>query len=411
MSFDRRDFLRIAAGAAGMSMLPGGLRAWSAPGAFGADDRRLVLIFLEGGNDGMNTVVPFEDALYHAARPKLGQRGGDLVKLDAVTALHPQLAPWRELWDTGKLSVLRGVGYGKPDRSHFVSRDIWHSGLRADEARATGWVARALEAASDGAGVSAGLPPVALGTDEAPLLLKGAQRSGLTVRGLDEFRVQVSEVEREERQRALDAGAVGGGGGGIADRIAATASAAYATAETLRRAVETIPEGGGYPENGLAAPLRLMARLCRAEGGPPVMWTRLGGFDTHAAQAGTHAALLQQLASATRAFADDLARDGTDKRVLMLIYSEFGRRVRENGSAGTDHGAAAPMFALGGGVRGGLVGHPPNLTDLDDGDERPQTDMRAVFSEAVRDWMRWPAAGLFDGAFADGQARAGYLAS
>lgn len=408
MSFDRRDFLRLTAGAAGASLLPGGLRAWSAPGAHGAKDRRLVLIFLEGGNDGLNTVVPFEDALYHAARPKLGLRGAELVKLDEVTALHPQLAPWRELWDAGKLSVVRAVGYGKPDRSHFVSRDIWHSGLRDDEARATGWVARALEAAAGGAGA---LPPVALGTDEAPLLLKGERRSGLTVRGLDEFRVQVGEAVRAERQRALDAGAASRGGGELADRIAATAASAYETAETLRRAIESIPEGSGYPENGLAAPLRLMARLARAEGGPPVMWTRLGGFDTHAAQAGTHAALLQQLASATRAFADDLARDGADRRVLTLVYSEFGRRVRENGSAGTDHGFAAPMFALGGGVRGGIVGRPSDLADLDDGDERAQTDMRAVFSEAVRDWMGWPAVGIFDGAFADGKARAGYLSA
>lgn len=408
MTLDRRDFLRLAASAAGVTLLPNGLRAWTAPGAHGIDDRRLVLLFLEGGNDGLSTVVPFEDPLYHAARPKLGLRGRDLVPLDAVTALHPQLAPWRELWDAGKLSVLRGVGYGRPDRSHFVSRDIWHSGLREDETRATGWVARALEAAT---GSSSGLPPVALGTDEAPLLLKGEHRSGLTVRGLEELRVQVSDAEREARQRALDAGAESGSSGSLADRIAATAASAYATAETMRRAIESIPEGSGYPENGLAAPLRLMARLCRAEGGPPVMWTRLGGFDTHAAQAGTHAALLQQLASATRAFADDLARDGSDRRVLVLVYSEFGRRVRENGSAGTDHGSAAPMFALGGGVRGGLIGRPSDLADLDDGDERPQTDMRAVFSEAVRDWMRWPAAGLFDGAFADGKARAGYLSS
>lgn len=407
MSLDRREFLRLtAAGAAGATLLSGGLRAWSAPGAHGAEDRRLVLLFLEGGNDGLNTVVPFEDALYHAARPKIGQRDAGLVKLDAVTALHPQLAPWRAAWDAGKLAVLRGVGYGKPDRSHFVSRDIWHSGLRDDAARATGWVARAAEAAA-----ANGLPPVALGTDEAPLLLRGAQRTGLTVRGMEEFRVQVGESEREARQRALDAGAAGGAGGALADRIGATAASAYDTAETLRRAVERIPEGGGYPEHGLATPLRLAARMCRAEAGPPVLWMRLGGFDTHAAQEGTHAALQQQLASATASFLTDLESDGTDRRVLLLIYSEFGRRVHENGSAGTDHGFAAPMFALGGGVRGGLVGRPSDLGDLDDGDERAQTDMRAVFSEAVRDWMRWPATGLFDGAFADGKARVGYLKS
>ncbi len=408
MSTNRREFLRLAAaGGAGLMFLPSGLRAFAAPGAHGKDDQRLVLIFLEGGNDGLNTVVPFEDARYFAARPKIGQRGAGLVKLDEVTALHSQLAPWRGLWDAGQLSVLRSVGYERQDRSHFVSRDIWHSGLREDEKRATGWVARALERAAAAKGA---LPPVALGTEEAPLLLHGAERSGLTITDLEAFRVQVGEAEREARQRALDAGAREGKGGSLADRIAGTAAAAYATAETMRLAVDRIPEGTGYPDQELAARLRLIARLCRAEGGPPVLWTRLGGFDTHAAQEGTHAALLGQLAGATSAFFADLARDAADQRVLMLVYSEFGRRVRENGSAGTDHGSAAPMFALGGGLRGGIVGQPSDLGNLEDGDERVQTDMRAVFSEALRDWMGWPASGIFDGACADGRARAGYLA-
>jgi uncharacterized protein (DUF1501 family) len=377
MSCDRRDFLRIAAGATSVALLPGGLRAWTSAGEGGAGDRRLVLIYLEGGNDGLNTVVPFEDPLYHAARPKLALRGDGLVRLDAVTALHPQLAAWRALWDAGKLTVLRGVGYERPNRSHFESRDLWHSGVRDGAERTTGWVARAFDAEAQAAGT---LPPVALGVGEAPLVLKSESRSGLTVRGLDDFRVQVPAGERAMRQRALDAVAGANGGGDLADRIAATAASAYATAEKLRAAVERIPEGGGYPDHALAAQLRLAARLCRAESGPPVLWAQLGGFDTHAAQAGTHAALLQQLAGATRAFFDDLARDGTDRRILLLTYSEFGRRVRENGSAGTDHGAAAPMFALGGSVRGGLIGHPPDLADLRDGDERPQRDPHTLFA-------------------------------
>jgi uncharacterized protein (DUF1501 family) len=408
MSTNRRTFLRVSAAAgAGLLLAPRALHAFAAPGAYGAGDRRLVLLFLEGGNDGLNTVVPCEDSLYFAARPKLAQRGANLVKLNESAALHPQLAAWREIWDAGRLAVLRGVGYERQDRSHFVSRDIWHSGRRDDATRATGWVARALMRAG---GAASALPPVALGTDEAPLLLHGETHNGLTIADLDAFRVQVVETERDARQRALDAGTGVGGGTNLADRIGATASAAYATAEKLRLAIEKIPQGGGYPENDLAARLRLMARLCRAEGGPPVMWTRLGGFDTHAAQEGTHGALLGQLAGATAAFLADLARDGADGRVLVLVYSEFGRRVRENGSAGTDHGAAAPVFALGGGVRGGLIGRPPDLSALDDGDERVQSDMRAVFSEALRDWMAWPADGLFDGAFADGRARVGYLA-
>jgi uncharacterized protein (DUF1501 family) len=157
-----------------------------------------------------------------------------------------------------------------------------------------------------------------------------------------------------------------------------------------------VPASGGYPQSPLADRLALAARLVRAPGGPRVVWTSLGGFDTHAVQVGTHAALLGQLARATDAFLDDLARDGTDARTLVLVYSEFGRRVAENGSAGTDHGAAAPWFALGGQLNGGLHGPPPNLTKLVDGDLAVRVDQRAVFGEVAERWLGWQAAGLFD---------------
>ncbi|TAH37005.1 MAG: DUF1501 domain-containing protein [Planctomycetota bacterium] len=392
MSLSRRALLHRTGAAGLVAFLPQPLRALRRD----REDRRLVLLFLDGGNDGLNTVAPIADDLYHKARPKL-QLAGDLPRLDDATALHPSLAPWKTLFDAGSLAILRNVGYDRPNRSHFVSRDIWHSGQRAGSdletdyvstGRDTGWVARALERTS-----SSGLPPVALGTGEAPLILRGSARGGLTLDSPEAFQVQ-GDVG------ALRAGASATSGASDAlQRIAAAANDAYAAADSLRRSIDSIPAGDGYPDNALADRLKLAARLLRAESGPPVAWTFLGGFDTHAVQAGTHAVLLDQVATATTAFLRDLQRDGTDRRVLTLVYSEFGRRVHENGSAGTDHGAAAPVFALGP-VNGGLHGPPPDLENLDDGDVRATADFRSVFAEAAA-WMGWGTDELFDGEPAD----------
>ncbi len=420
----RRAFLRDTALAAGASLcVPGWLSAALASGRppRARGDRRLVLLFLEGGNDGLNTVVPYDDERYHAARPKLAVSPAAVVRLDGVPGgeglgLHPALAPWRALAEDGRLTVLQGVGYPRPDRSHFLSRDVWDSGLREapEEARTSGWVARA--AARAAAAASASLPPVGLGAAESPLVLRGERGEGLTLSDLDAF--EVVAAAGEERGRDLLRDVVGAGSdtrsGGAAsvlvERLATTAAETLDAASRLRASVERIPPGEGYPDTRLGRTLRLAARLCRAEAGPPVLWTSLGGFDTHALQAGTHAALLGQLAAATAAFQADLARDGSDARVLTLVHSEFGRRVAENGSAGTDHGAAAPLFALGPAARGGVLGAPPDLGDLEDGDLRMQTDFRAVFTEAVRDWLGWDARDLFDGPFTDGRAAAGLLA-
>lgn len=394
MSFTRRDFLRTTALAgAGALALP--QLGWSLPR--NQEDRRLVLLFLDGGNDGLNTIIPHEDDLYHKARPKLSFAKDQVVRLTDEFGLHPELAAWRFLHDGGALSVIHGVGYDQPDLSHFTSRDIWHYGMRAQvtpESRLqSGWVGRAFE--SHGA---TSLPPVAMGTAEAPLLLKSSRGNGLTMHDL-------SSLQIERTPRIPMEGAVAG----PLAKIGQASRDAYDTAEKLQLAASKIPAGEGYPDSGLGDRLRLAARLVRAENGPPVCWTKLGGFDTHALQAGTHASLLHQVGEATAAFIADLASDGTDRRTLLLIYSEFGRRVAENGSAGTDHGTAGPVFALGGGVQGGLHGSPPNLAALDAGNLRHTCDYRAVFSEAVRDWMGWSAAGLFDGAYADGKGKVGFL--
>jgi uncharacterized protein (DUF1501 family) len=392
MSPTRRDFLRLAgAVGAGAMLLP--QASLHALGRAAAADRRLVLVFLEGGNDGLNTVVPVGDDAYYAARKDLALRGKSLHRVDEYFSLHPSLDAWRGLFADGVLSVLHAVGYDRPDYSHFLSRDIWHSGRRDTSQPKAGWLGTA--AARRG---GSGLPPVGLGVTEAPLLLKTPLTTGLTVGDLSSFYVDTLPQLPQEMGKS-----------GPLAMIHQASALAYETSERLREVATRVPEGKDYPDSGLADRLKLIARLARAEGGPPVMWTRLGGFDTHALQPGAHAALLKQVGDATAAFHRDLASDGTDRRTLMLIYSEFGRRVAENGSAGTDHGAAGPMFAIGGGIRGGFIGKAPSLTDLDQGNLKAGLDFRAVFSECLRDWMGWSAVRLFDGPFADGQAGVGLL--
>ena len=388
-SLSRRRVLQIG-GATGLALgFPGSLAALQAAAARNGDDRRLVLLFLEGGNDGLNTVVPLEDDAYRKARARIGIAKDAAVALDELTGLHPSLAPWQPLFEEGRLTILRDVGYDRPDRSHFVSRDIWHSGRREPDAATSGWVGRALESLDGGR-----MPGVALGAEEAPLLLRGEQRQGLTLKSIDDFRIQVPDGERAARLRALQAGAAANDDGPAA-RIARLAQDSYRTVERLRASLDKVPAGDGYPPSALAERLQLAARFIRAENGPPVLWTQIGGFDTHALQAGTHASLLRVVGEATTAFVNDLARDGALDRTLLVVYSEFGRRVMENGSQGTDHGAAGPVFALGGKVRGGFLGRPSDLSDLVDGDVRPQFDFRSVFGEAAGEWMGWDRAALF----------------
>ena len=392
MNANRREFLQLSAlMGAGAMFMPSAL--FSAAKA-NKTNRRLVLLFLDGGNDGLNTIVPFADDLYRKARPKIGLPMDQIIALNATVGLNAQLSAWQSLFDSGKLSILQGVGYDRPNLSHFTSRDIWHSGLRESEERTSGWIGRCFEG-QRGVG---GLPPVAMGTSESPLLLKSASSSGLTLTNLAKLQI--------EQPPEMPGGRLASG---PLARIGRASKMAYETAAQLRAAAEKVPAGKGYPDTALGDRLRLAARLVRAENGPPVCWTKLGGFDTHALQVGTHNSLLRQLGDATAAFQTDLAIDGTDENTLLLIYSEFGRRVFENGSAGTDHGTAGPMFAIGGGLTGGVHGANPNLGDLEGGNLKMHTDFRSVFSEVLRDWMGWPCENIFDGAFSKGDATVGLI--
>ncbi len=357
-------------------------RAFAAP-AGDEGERVLVVVQLTGGNDGLNTLVPWRQDGYWRARPTLGLARAQLVRLDDDHGLHPSLRPLEPLLGAGRAALVHGVGLPEPNRSHFRSMEIWHTAEPDAPPGDTGWLGRlADQLALRRPGT---MPALHVGDAELPRALFGRESFAPTVRDARGFRLaRTSSAAAFERARAelLDAPAEAGDVAFLRDAARAT----YSAAERMER-LATDPSATSYPAHPLAQELRLVARLVGGGFGTRVFHVALGGFDTHAAQAPAHAALLADVASALAAFQRDLDASGAGERVLTLVFSEFGRRVHENGSRGTDHGAAAPVLLLGGTVRGGAHGTPPDLERLVDGDVPTTTDFRSLYTTLERDWM------------------------
>lgn len=342
----RRDFLQGLLALGAFSMMP-------APGR-AAGARRLVMIHLFGGNDGLNTVIPWKDAAYRKARPGLALK--DVLQLQSGLGLHPALAPLLPLWQRGKMAVVQGVGYPDPNRSHFISADIWQSaGMGSND----GWLGR-LAAARGWDTVQ---------VDDRALcraLWQPAESSkvSLCVR---------SDQPAAPARPAWMEGALKGLYGGCPQTY---------LGHTYARL------GACHGENWKGAPLQasLRAMLDLWPQGR-LFHTSLGGFDNHSDQLNKHSKALGELATALAEFYGELQRRGWEKDTLICVYSEFGRRVEENASGGTDHGGAAPCFLLGGGVKGGLYGEHPSLTRLVDGDLALGFDFRQVYASILEDWL------------------------
>lgn len=365
----------------------------SIPGA--PEERVLVVVQLAGGNDGLNTVIPYGMDGYYRARPGIGVAQRDALALDARAGvgLHPRLAGLKSLYDDGMLSVVQGVGYPNPDRSHFRSMDIWHTAETS--ATGAGWLGKFFDNECDGApeGCSACSPlaGVAIG-QEAPLAMQGRRTAPASFERAELLRWSAAGDERlaGAYEDIVDAGAPEGvGPDGEAAFLMRTALDARVSSEQIRRAVAA-SNAGVYPRSELGGQLAMIGAMIRAELPTRVFYVSLGGFDTHAGQGGAqgrHANLLAQFGDAIRAFYNDLRAAGQDGRVLTMVFSEFGRRVGQNASGGTDHGAAAPMFLAGPMVRAGLVGDHPSLDDLDDGDLKYGVDFRSVYGTVLGEWL------------------------
>ncbi len=395
MNLDRRSFVRGCA--LGPAVLAFDARGFWSPRA---DDRCLCVLELGGGNDGLNTVIPVDDARYAALRPRLSVVRRGAHRLGDGTALHPSLARLQAHIAAGRGAVVHGVGYDPPDRSHFRSRDIWHvADPRHQQVNAatTGWLGRA---AAHLAGASSGLPAVAVGALEVPLLLHSRSVAVPSLSRLEDFQWLAAAAPAPlgaaaPMRRLLD----GARGDELLDRVLATQRRGVELADGLAAALQRYRSRAEYPATDLGRSLQLIARLFVAGFGTRLVHTSLSGFDTHARQLPAHAGLLGQLDAALAAFLDDLSAHGCVDRVAVLVHSEFGRRAQENASQGTDHGAAAPVFVFGGEVAGGVHGTPPDLQRLVDGDVAVGQDFRGVYADLLA-WLGIDARSVLGDGFA-----------
>jgi uncharacterized protein (DUF1501 family) len=389
----RRDFLKHASLVALAPVVPSFLAHTARAAVPDKDGRILVVIQLDGGNDGINTVVPFADEGYAKCRRTLRLRKEELVKVNDSIGLHPDMADAGKLLESGQLEIVQAVGYPNPNRSHFESMAIWNTArLDAEERGGLGWIGRGLDG---GPAPRGGVPAaVFVGGGQMPVALRSRRSvaSGLT---RPEDFVLAPEAK---------AGRAGAGARGKDDLLAFVRRSAldgYATADRMAQVVRAGDGRGRYPASALGQQLGLMARLIKGGIGTRVYYARQPGYDTHATQLGSHAVLLRELSGAVKAFLDDLAAAKLADRVTVLAFSEFGRTVKENGSAGTDHGAAGPVFLAGPSVKPGLVGAMPKLLDPDPrhGDLRVVTDFRQVYATVLESWLGLSAKAALGGSF------------
>jgi uncharacterized protein (DUF1501 family) len=383
----RREFLRRSLLLSLAPTVPGFIARTARAAQAARDGRALVVVQLDGGNDGINTLVPFADPGYARHRRILRIQANRLIRIDDQVGLHPALADARRLLDAGQLTLIQGVSYPNPNRSHFRSMAIWHTArLDPEEHGGAGWLGRALDAR--------GGASLLVGTGRTPVALRGRRSGTASLHRLDEFLLPA-----EINPRAALAGAAPGND--LNDFVRRTMLEAYATADQVAELASDPPTSARYPGTGLASRLQLIARLLKCGYGARVYYVLQGGYDTHAAQADRHYRLLAELAGALKAFLDDLQAARLAERMAVLCFSEFGRTVAENVSGGTDHGTAGPVLLAGTGVRAGLVGRTPSLTDLDPqhGDLRRSLDFRQVYATVLEDWLGLPAAGALGGNF------------
>jgi uncharacterized protein (DUF1501 family) len=383
--------------------------AWAADAARGASTsgRVLVLVQLAGGNDGLNTVVPHGDPEYYKARPGIAIPKATVLKIDDELGLHPQMSGFKELYDEGRLAIVQGVGYANPDRSHFRSMDIWHTARPDVENLQDGWLGRGLDQTLSGN--QGELRALALGTNRLPLALLGSKVNVPSVSNLSAYHLELGagpEVNQKLKRRLMheiaDRPATSTAAGAPVDNLdflRKTALTALSSADKLREVTSSYKPAAAYPANGLGEKLKIVAQIIAGEIGTRVIFVSLDGFDTHAQQANAHQGLLAELSSAIRAFFQDLKGHGLEERAVVATFSEFGRRVKENGSLGTDHGAASQVFVAGPAVKGGLYGPHPSLTDLVEGDLKFHTDFRSVYATLMTKVLDWPAESVLGGAF------------
>ena len=390
-AFPRRSFL---AGGVRLTTIGTALGTLG-PAALGLDgpaaapdgrDRILVVLQLSGGNDGLNTVIPYAQDEYYRARPTLGQEPSTIHKLDEHIGLHPELGGLAELYHEGQMAIVHGVGHPNSDRSHFRSMEIWHTAEPFKPVGRVGWLGNMADQLIAEAPHS--LPALSVGGRGSTLSMRGARATPPTVPDNRGFKLANTSTQIAAGRAKLTAA-----GRSASSRSAEqlsflrmNARTAYDAADRMSRMTEA-SKGPAYPDSPLGKQLRLVGQLIRGGFGTRIYHVTLGGFDTHASQASVHGAHMRHLGGALAAFQRDLIGSDHSDHVATMVFSEFGRRVDENGSRGTDHGRGNPVLLLGGGIQAGQHGTRPDLTNLVQGDIPSTTDFRGLYQQLEADWM------------------------
>ncbi len=372
--YNRRDFLKIVGTTAGgFLVLPKFLSAasYNISNAFNEGRQILVVIQLNGGNDGLNTFIPYDAPQYYDYRKSIAIPKDQVLKAGGGMGFHPSMAGFSDMMQQGTLSVVQNVGYPNPNRSHFRSVEIWQTGSGANEYLNTGWLGRYLDAQC---APNDALGAMNLDTIDA-LSLRGVNSHALTMQNPVQFERQLKNMhetaDHAENNPNLDF-------------VRKLMIHSFEGSDQIKKALDKSKnEYEAYPKYALAKNLNWIARMIKGDLSTGVYYTGLGGFDTHAQQNQKQKVLLAEVSESVKAFHDDLKTSGLLTNVTVMIFSEFGRRAHDNGS-GTDHGTAAPVFLIGGGLKNGIIGKNPNLDLLDNGDLKHEFDFRSLYASILK---------------------------
>lgn len=382
MIIKRKEFIQTGSLATASLMLPKFLKAFEGQAMVPAGNKVVVVLQLSGGNDGLNTVIPVRNDLYYKARPRLGIEKTKALLLNDEVGLHPALSGFKELYDDGSLGIVNSVGYPNPDRSHFRSMDIWQTASQSTEYWSSGWVGRYLDAQCSGCDK----PTQAIEIDDVlSLSMKGKDINGIAVKdpkrlygtANEKFFRDVLKNHKEET------------GAQSVDYLYKTMAQTLSSADYIFKQSRLHPTSAEYPKTELGNSLKTIASLIYSEINTKVYYVSLGSFDTHINQDNQQQRLFTEMNAAVKAFVKDLKANNRFDDVLLFTFSEFGRRVSQNASGGTDHGTANNMFLISGGLKQkGVINAMPDLSDLQEGDLKYKVDFKNVYATILNKWLK-----------------------
>ncbi len=371
---NRRNFLSLTGTfTGGMLLLPDFLHAFGSQNSLVIGEQCLVFIQLNGGNDGLNTFIPYENPLYYDLRTKIAIGKEAVIGKNKGMAFHPALKDFAQMQQNGDLTILQNVGYPEPNRSHFRSQEIWQTATDSNKYVNEGWLGRYLDLQCKDHQPTAGINLDSIDN----LALKGVEPNAITVKDPNRFKVR---NDKEENIKLSDNPQL--------DFVRKIANSVTEGSDDIQKALTKSTSENSYPKTGLSKNLEWIARLIKGNLNSKVYYTSLGGFDTHDNQLAIHERKLTELNDAIFSFYQDLKKAQLLQNVTIVVFSEFGRRVKDNGN-GTDHGTAAPMFIIGGNNKGTIIGKNPNLSDLDNGDLKYETDFRSVYATLLKQKMNF----------------------